>query len=134
MPWAVHSPADATSEFPTRDFECSAIPWQFELNRVERRLRNGSAVDTSASPLPSERVLRWTFKRDESSLVCELSLTSNQTAYQLRVDPPWNPTGVAVELFIDALSAFHRHAAIERRLLDRGWTLEAFESNHATPH
>lgn len=74
------------------------------------------------------RVLRWTFQRDGQSVSCELGLTGDDTAYQLRVDPPWNPSGVTVEMFDDALSAFRRHAMIERVLLDEGWSLERFES------
>ena len=49
-------------------------------------------------------------------------------AVRLRLDPPSNPTGVAVECFDDAMSAFQRHATIERMLVDGGWTLESFES------
>jgi hypothetical protein len=74
------------------------------------------------------RVLRWTFARDTENLFCELGLTGDDTAYQLRVDPPWNPTGISVECYDDAMSAFQRHAMIERLLLEEGWTLERFES------
>jgi hypothetical protein len=31
-------------------------------------------------------------------------------------------------LFDDAMSAFERHAAIERTLVDGGWMLEGFDS------
>ena len=74
------------------------------------------------------RVLRWTFTRDTENLLCELGLTGDDTAYQLRVDPPSNPTGISVECYDDAMSAFQRHAMIERLLLEAGWTLESFES------
>ena len=83
---------------------------------------------TNPATDPFIRVLRWTFTRDTESLVCELGLTGDDSAYQLRIDPPWNPTGVAVECFDDAMSAFQRHGMIERVLLDDGWTLERFES------
>jgi hypothetical protein len=76
----------------------------------------------------SVRVLRWTFTRDTENLMCELGLTGDDTAYQLRVDPPWNPIGISVECYDDAMSAFQRHAMIERLLLEEGWTLERFES------
>ena len=74
------------------------------------------------------RVLRWMFTREAETVLCELGLTGDDSAYQLRLDPPRNPTGVAVECFDDAMSAFQRHAVIERVLLDDGWTLERFES------
>src|SRR3989442_3309003 len=74
------------------------------------------------------RVLQWTFHRDSERVFCELGLTGDDTAYQLRIDPPWNPCGVTVETFDDAMSAFRRHAMIERVLLDEGWSLESFES------
>ncbi len=78
---------------------------------------------------PSEtRVLRWTFRRDHESVVCELGLNSDDSAYELRLNPPWNPSGFTTELFDDAMAAFQRHSAIERILIDEGWMLEGFES------
>jgi len=74
------------------------------------------------------RVLRWTFRRHEEAVVCELGLNGDDSAYELRVNPAWNPLGVTTELFDDAMSAFERHAAIERTLVDGGWMLEGFDS------
>ena len=61
-------------------------------------------------------------------MVCELALTGEDREYELRVPAAWNPTGVPVERFDDALTAFQRHAMIERQLLDEGWRLDGFES------
>jgi hypothetical protein len=84
------------------------------------------------STLPSTsrevRILRWTFRRDEEVVVCELGLNGDDSAYELRLNPPWNPSGITTELFDDAMSAFQRHAAVERILVDEGWMLEGFES------
>ena len=77
---------------------------------------------------PEVRVLRWTFRRDEDAIVCELGLNSDHSAYELRVNPPWHPAATTVEQFDDAMSAFQRHAAIERMLVSEGWLLEEFES------
>ena len=74
------------------------------------------------------RVLRWTFRRDEDAVVCELGLNHDHSAYELRVNPPWNSAGASTELFDDAMAAFQRHAAIERLLVNEGWLLEGFES------
>jgi hypothetical protein len=87
---------------------------------------SGSINATSASV----RILRWTFRRGELTVVSELGLNRDNSAYELRVNPPWNPTGVTTERFDDAMPAFQRHAAIERILVSNGWTLEAFESDH----
>lgn len=73
-------------------------------------------------------LLRWTFRRQEEAVVCELGLNGDDSAYELRVSPALNPAGVSIELFDDAMSAFERHAAIERILVEDGWMLEAFES------
>ena len=54
-------------------------------------------------------------------MVCELALTGEDREYESRAPADWNPTGLAVERFDDALTAFQRHAMIERRLLDAGW-------------
>ena len=74
------------------------------------------------------RTLRWTFRRDTAALVCELGLSSDDSAYELRLNPPWNPHTTTTELFDDAMQAFQRHAAIERVLIAEGWMLEGFES------
>jgi len=87
-----------------------------------------SAAALKPSADPYVRILRWTFTREAESLCCELGLSADDSVYQLRIDPPWNGTGLSLESFGDAMSAFQRHAAIERLLLDEGWTLESFDS------
>jgi len=85
------------------------------------------AVRTLPEATREVRVLRWTFRRDAESVVCELGLNSDESAYELRVQwprEPWN----ASELFDNATAAFHRHSALERVLVDDGWLLEGFES------
>lgn len=74
------------------------------------------------------RVLRWTFRRDHQAVICELGLNNDDSAYELRFNPPWNVRGITTEIFDDALQAFQRQAAIERVLVDEGWMLEGFES------
>ena len=83
---------------------------------------------TLAPTHPAARVLRWTFRRDHESFICELALNNDGSAYELRVNPTSNPSDGATELFEGALKAFQRQVAIERRLVDAGWTLEGFES------
>ena len=80
------------------------------------------------------RILRWTFRRDNDAVVCELALTGDDREYELRAPADWNPTGAAVERFDDAMTAFQRHAMIERTLLDAGWQLDGFESEKVTLH
>jgi hypothetical protein len=74
------------------------------------------------------RVLRWTFRRAHEAVICELGLNNDDSAYELRLNPPWNLHGITTEVFDDAMQAFQRHAAIERVLIDEGWMLEGFES------
>ena len=94
-----------------------------------------SAVDRSRRNNCHIRVLRWTFRRDRNeAVVCELALTGEDREYELRAPAEWNPTGRAVERFDDALTAFQRHAMIERGLLDEGWELDTFESERVTVH
>ncbi len=77
------------------------------------------------------RVMRWTFRREDEAVVCELGLNRDNSAYELRIDPPGNPTGISSETFRDAAAAFERHGAVERCLLENGWSLERFESGQA---
>jgi hypothetical protein len=101
-----------------------------------------AAPDTFVAPIDRIRhtyrhirVLRWTFHRDQDEwVVCELALTGEDREYELRVPAEWNPTGRQVERFDDAMTAFQRHAMIERQLLDAGWALDAFESERVTVH
>src|SRR4051812_3104347 len=78
--------------------------------------------------LTETRLLRSTFRRGEDAVVCELGLNSDESAYQLRLNPPWDLHRMTTEFFDDAMQAFQRHAAIERILVAQGWTLESFES------
>jgi hypothetical protein len=92
-------------------------------------------VDRSRRNYRHIRVLRWTFRRDgDEAVVCELALTGEDREYEVRAPAAWNPTGLPVERFDDALTAFQRHAMIERQLLDAGWTLDGFESERVTVH
>jgi len=91
-------------------------------------------IDRSRCNYLHIRVLRWTFRRDDEAVVCELALTGEDREYELRVPAEWNPTGRQVERFDDAMSAFQRHAMIERQLLDAGWALDGFESERVTLH
>ena len=86
------------------------------------------ATSTSVQPYTDVRIMRWTFRRDEETVICELGLNGDNSAYELRLAPPWNPFGTTAELFDDAVSAFHRHATIERELVRDGWSLESFQS------
>lgn len=94
-----------------------------------------ASVDRSRRNYLHIRVLRWTFQRDKDEwVVCELALTGEDREYELRVPAEWSPTGRQVERFDDAMTAFQRHAMIERQLLDAGWVLDGFESERVTVH
>jgi hypothetical protein len=96
--------------------------------------RSAPLLDRSRRYYRHVRVLRWIFRRDEDAVICELALTGDDREYELRAPAEWNPTGVSVERFDDALTAFQRHAMIERTLLDAGWQLDGFESEKVTLH
>src|SRR5581483_12073231 len=76
------------------------------------------------------RVLRWRYRRDGEELECQLALTRDLSAYELRVQPPRFAVAPASQLFDDALGAFERHARIERVLISDGWHLDAFEHGY----
>ena len=64
------------------------------------------------------------------AVTCPLQLTDVDAQVPRTSDPVWVSSSLtcSVELFDDAMQAFQRHAAIERVLIDEGWTLEGFES------
>ena len=75
-----------------------------------------------------ERVLRWTYVREDETIRCRLALTPDCSAYELKLQPPGSPARASGELFDDALSAFERQSAIERSLVKAGFVLAQFES------
>ena len=76
----------------------------------------------------SVQVMRWTFKRDDEVLFCELGLNQDESAYEISMTPPWTAAGIAAELFDDAIAAFQRLGDIERVLVAEGWSLDNYES------
>lgn len=86
------------------------------------------AMPTSVHSDRRVRVMRWTFRRNEETVICELGLNSDHSAYELRFAPPWNPFGPTTHQFDDVMSAFQRHAGVERDLVRDGWSLESFQS------
>jgi hypothetical protein len=96
---------------------------------------NYAPLDRSTRNFRHVRILRWTFRRDgDDAVVCELALTGEDREYELRAPAEWNPTGLQVERFDDAMTAFQRHAMIERQLRDLGWALDEFQSEGVTVH
>ena len=80
----------------------------------------------------SVHVMRWVFRRQDDIVVCELGLNREESAYELRVSPPWNPLGISTEVFNDAVAAFERHGVVERLLIEDGWSLESFDSHKSS--
>jgi hypothetical protein len=93
------------------------------------------ALCITESPLPAPateshvRVMRWTFRREDETLVCELGLNRDESAYEIRIDPACEVADAASELFDDAISVFQRQAEIERQLVAQGWSLDNFQSD-----
>ena len=114
--------------FASGERKISVKPRGISIADVSDIMASATGTETTR-PRSYVRVLQWTFSRDAETVRCELGLTEDESAYELRVDPPWNPTGVSTEFFDDAMSAFQRHAALERALISDGWTLESFESH-----
>ena len=60
--------------------------------------------------------------------MCELGLTGSDSAYEILIDRPWDPSGAMPEVFDSAVAVFLRQAMIERELVEGGWSLEGFEA------
>lgn len=92
-------------------------------------------VDRSRRNYRHIRVLRWTFRRDdEDAVVCEFALTGNDREYELRAPADWNPTGLSVERFDDALDGVSAARDDRAPAARRGWLLDDFESERVTLH
>jgi hypothetical protein len=95
-------------------------------------------IDPPPQPIPLDRehggrTLQWCYRRDGEVLTCALALTTDYSAYELRVSPARLAPGPASELFDDAISAFQRQAVVERVLREDGWELERFEQRVDAP-
>lgn len=77
------------------------------------------------------RVLRWLYRRDGEQLECEVSLTPDLSAYELRVFPSRFAHAPATQRFDDAISALEQQLAFERSLVGDGWHLDHFEQKRA---
>jgi hypothetical protein len=75
------------------------------------------------------RTVTWTFRRGDETLLCALGLDSKHSQYELITDVPWSGHP-SVERFEDVHAAIQRQAAVERLLVEEGWSLERFD---ATP-
>jgi len=89
---------------------------------------SGTPVVAEPPAKPLVRVLIWTYGREDETIQCRLALTPDCSAYELKIQPPWNQAGSVSELFDDALSAFERQTSIERSLMKAGFVLAQFES------
>ena len=78
-----------------------------------------------STPDRPNRTVTWTFRRDDETLLCALALDSNHSQYELITDVPWS-VHPSVERFDDVHKAIQRQAAIERLLVEEGWSLERF--------
>ena len=74
------------------------------------------------------RILRWTFRRHEEVVSCELGLDRGDSMYELTVSPPETVGAATKETFTDAIKALNRQAAIERQLIRDGWSLDTFHT------
>jgi hypothetical protein len=64
-----------------------------DTNLVLNLRRRFRMVSRRALSDSSVRILRWSFRREQHTVVCELGLNHDNSAYELHVDPPQNPTG-----------------------------------------
>ena len=73
------------------------------------------------------RVLRWNYRRDSEQLECELSLTRDLSAYELRVYPPRFALSPASEyaalavVLSSALTRTSEHPSIDAELAGEEW-------------
>lgn len=79
-------------------------------------------IDVSAAPTT---ILRWSFRRGQRVIVCELGLDRSESAYEVTTAVPWTRRPLT-EYFADATSALQRQAAVERMLIGEGWSREGF--------
>jgi hypothetical protein len=91
-------------------------------------------IDRSRRNYRHIRVLRWTFRREDEAVVCELGLTGEDREYELRYPGGVEPDAPRDRTLRRCPDSVQRHAMIERTLLDAGWVLDGFESERVTLH
>ena len=80
----------------------------------------------------SKSVVRWTFRRGNDVLTCQVH-RQRSGRYRLSIIP-YAPQGLSgIETFSHMVSALHRHAAIAARLRQDGWTVVSYGAAPRTP-
>jgi hypothetical protein len=64
-------------------------------------------------------ILRWTFRRNTSTLTCEIDAV--EKGFSVSIVPHWDLRATVVEHYDATMSALERHADIALRLRDAGW-------------
>ena len=80
---------------------------------------------TKTTPTNSKHVLRWTFRRGNHFIACELVRLNNKQ-YSLALVPMFDRAQGACETFRSGLEAFHRHATVASTLRESGWKVVAY--------
>jgi hypothetical protein len=84
-----------------------------------------STVLESAMNDTASTVLQWSYRRGHEAVVCELGLDKEDDAYELTTSVPWS-LQPSTERFADAIAALQRQVAVERLLINEGWSLVSF--------
>jgi hypothetical protein len=76
-------------------------------------------------------LLRWTFKRGDQSITCQLEASPVTPTYRVYVVPHWDVGASVVEGTRTQIDAYRRHAEIAMWLRDAGWSRVPHCNGHA---
>ena len=93
------------------------MPLEYLVGMLKRRDRAASVRS-----LESPSMLRWTFRRGESEIVCEVKVGKDNRSYGVHVTPDWARQRPITEVVSTPLGALQRHAEIAMQLREAGWS------------
>jgi hypothetical protein len=64
--------------------------------------------------------LFWILHRDANAITCQLNARDDRS-YGICIMPHWHPSSAVIERFESATLALLRHAALAKRLRNKGW-------------
>jgi hypothetical protein len=107
------------------------------LREALRAIVNGPSSNRSPSEIAAlsvgaadrrVRVMRWVFRREEDTMMCELGLAADASGYEVMTQSAGDGSIPEPEWFKEVTRAFQRQSEIEGELIRAGWSLESYES------
>jgi hypothetical protein len=88
-------------------------------------------MTTLRAPKATRRLLRWTFRRGNRLLSCQIH--RHDGFFTVATVPHWNADDTQIETFDRGIDAFRQHADIAAGLRQSGWDVVSYTGERPRP-